>query len=193
MMTIRWDNLFVYLSSHHVAIKATTQRTGAYRSCKENWIRVSIYSDQHSGWRSYFDPRPTWYICRIMVLSARREVRVSSCLTIPVKLTCLALRILNHLQFNTARLDVSHNLLGTGGVMTLVKGLAHVRQRYSSDTSRIWTLSEINLAFNALGDEGLESVLGWAKKDLGCRKLLLQGNDIKVSSTITRICPSADE
>jgi len=77
--------------------------------------------------------------------------------------------------------------------MTLVKGLAHVRQRYSSDTSRIWTLSEINLAFNALGDEGLESVLGWAKKDLGCRKLLLQGNDIKVSLTITRICPSADE
>jgi hypothetical protein len=77
--------------------------------------------------------------------------------------------------------------------MTLVKGLAHVRQRYSSDTSRIWTLSEINLAFNALGDEGLESVLGWAKKDLGCRKLLLQGNDIKVSLTISRVCPLADE
>ena len=68
--------------------------------------------------------------------------------------------------------------------MTLVKGLAHVRQRYSSDTSRIWTLSEINLAFNALGDEGLGSVLGWAKKDLGCRKLLLQGNDIKVSPSL---------
>jgi len=39
------------------------------------------------------------------------------------------------------------------------------------------------MAFNSLGDEGLESVLGWAKKDLGLRKLLLQGNDIKVSST----------
>ena len=77
--------------------------------------------------------------------------------------------------------------------MTLVKGLAHVRQRYSSDTSRIWTLSEINLAFNALGDEGLESVLGWAKKDLGCRKLLLQGNDIKVSPTTVHVFLPADQ
>jgi len=94
-----------------------------------------------------------------------------------------ALRIMNHLQANTVKLDISHNLLGTGGAMTLVKGLAHVRQRYSSDTSRIWTLKEVNMAFNSLGDEGLESVLGWAKKDLGLRKLLLQGNDIKVSST----------
>lgn len=65
--------------------------------------------------------------------------------------------------------------------MTLVKGLSHVRQRYSSDTFRIWTLSEINMAVNALGDESLECILGWAKKDRGFRKLLLQGNEIKVS------------
>jgi hypothetical protein len=117
-----------------------------------------------------------------------KRLQIFPCL----ELTGPGLRILNHLQFNTARLDVSHNLLGTGGVMTLVKGLAHVRQRYSSDTSRIWTLSEINLAFNALGDEGLESVLGWAKKDLGCRTLLLQGNDIKVSLTIIHVTPPAD-
>jgi hypothetical protein len=93
----------------------------------------------------------------------------------------IALRVLMHIQPNTTRLDISHNLLGSGGVVTLVKGLAHVRQRFSSDTSRVWSLREMNLGANALGDEGLESVLGWAKKDLGTVKVLLQGNDIKVS------------
>jgi hypothetical protein len=43
----------------------------------------------------------------------------------------------------------------------------------------------MNLGANALGDEGLESVLGWAKKDLGTVKVLLQGNDIKVSRALT--------
>jgi hypothetical protein len=92
-----------------------------------------------------------------------------------------ALRVLGHLQFNTTRLDISHNLLGSGGVTTLVKGLSHVRQRYSSDTARVWSLKEMNLGANTVGDEGLESILGWAKKDLGMSKVLVQGNDIKVS------------
>lgn len=90
-----------------------------------------------------------------------------------------ALRILMQVQANTTRLDVSHNLLGNEGVITFVKGLSHLRQRYSSDTSRVWSLREINLGCNAVGDEGLESVLGWAKKDPGMGKLLLQANEIK--------------
>lgn len=94
---------------------------------------------------------------------------------------CIALRVLMQIQPNTSRLDISHNLLASGGTITLVKGLAHHRQRYSSDTSRVWSLKELNLGCNDLGDEGLESVLGWAKKDPGTAKLLLQGNGIKVS------------
>lgn len=95
-------------------------------------------------------------------------------------LTHIALRILMQVQANTTRLDISHNLLGTDGVVTLVKGLSHLRQRYSSDTARVWSLKEINLGCNTLGDEGLESILGWAKKDPGTAKVLLQANDIRV-------------
>jgi hypothetical protein len=40
----------------------------------------------------------------------------------------------------------------------------------------------MNLGCNTLGDEGLESVMGWAKKDPGTAKVLMQANDIKVGS-----------
>jgi hypothetical protein len=108
------------------------------------------------------------------------------------KLNRLALRILPYLQANTTRLDISHNLLGTGGAVILVKGLAEVRKRYSSDTSRLWTLKEINMGANALGDESLESILGWAKKDLGMTKCLLQGNEIKVGYPLTEWLVTSD-
>lgn len=91
-------------------------------------------------------------------------------------------------QASTSRLDISHNLLGAEGMTTLVKGLSNLRQRYSADISRAWSLKEMNLGCNALGDEGLESVLGWAKKDHGTAKILMQANDIKVG----RLIPSSN-
>lgn len=92
----------------------------------------------------------------------------------------VALRALIQVTRPIHRLDLSHNLLGDGGVGTLVQGLTSCRGRYSSPEMGIWGLEEINLIHNEIGDAGLDAVLGYAKKDVWLRRAYLQDNRITV-------------
>lgn len=96
----------------------------------------------------------------------------------------VALRALIQVTRPIHRLDLSHNLLGDGGVGTLVQGLTSCRGRYSSPEMGIWGLEEINLIHNQVGDAGLDAVLGYAKKDVWLRRAYLQDNRITVRRLI---------
>lgn len=89
-----------------------------------------------------------------------------------------ALRILPQITRRIHRIDVSQNLLGAEGAAVLVSGLATIRHRFS--VNELWGISEINLGGNGLNDEGLVSVISYAKKDVCLNKVMLQGNEIKV-------------
>jgi hypothetical protein len=102
-----------------------------------------------------------------------------------------ALRILVQITRQIRRLDISHNLLGTDGTLTLLQGLSALRGRYSTPAlpgssspsdSGIWGLRELNFALNGLGDAAMEGVLGYAKKDVLLRRVFLQGNEIQVGT-----------
>lgn len=62
----------------------------------------------------------------------------------------------------------------------LLQGLTTLRARYSTAES-LWGIRELNLASNRLDDVGLEAVLGYAKKDVCCERVMVQGNEISVS------------
>ncbi|WWC91520.1 uncharacterized protein L201_006466 [Kwoniella dendrophila CBS 6074] len=93
-----------------------------------------------------------------------------------------ALRILPQITRQIHRLDISHNLLGSAGTLTLFKGLSTLRLRHSSPELGlgIWGLKEINLGMNGLDDIALDCVLGYAKKDVYLKRVLVQGNEIKL-------------
>lgn len=90
----------------------------------------------------------------------------------------------------TRRLDVSHNLLGTDGTLTLIQGLTSLRGRYSTPDFGLWGLTEINLGCNGIEDKAVDAIMGYAKKDVMLRKVLLQGNEIQVSCwlLVVRTC-----
>jgi len=69
--------------------------------------------------------------------------------------------------------------LGNDGLAVLLQGLTTLRARYST-AEQLWGIRELNLASNRLDDEGLEAVLGYAKKDVCCERVMVQGNDITV-------------
>ncbi|WWD19464.1 hypothetical protein CI109_103924 [Kwoniella shandongensis] len=92
-----------------------------------------------------------------------------------------ALRILPQITRTIRRIDISHNLLGSAGTLTLFKGLTTLRSRYSSPEIGlgIWGLSELNLGVNSLDDAALDGVLAYAKKDGFLQRVFVQGNDIR--------------
>lgn len=108
-------------------------------------------------------------------------------------LTHLALRVLPQITPHITRLDLSHNLLLSAGTVTLFTGLRSLRPRYAAaiaregggnvDTygERGWSMREVNLGVNGIGDEGFEAVMRYARGDEGMREVRLQGNDIRVS------------
>ncbi|EIW71098.1 hypothetical protein TREMEDRAFT_28352 [Tremella mesenterica DSM 1558] len=100
-----------------------------------------------------------------------------------------AIRILPQLSRQIRRLDISHNLLGSTGIKTLFLGLQHLRMRYSTPDD-LWGLKQINLGTNGITDEGLECVLGYAKKDVCMREVLLQANQIELRKNLTSIIHS---
>ncbi|KAK8853054.1 hypothetical protein IAR55_003755 [Kwoniella newhampshirensis] len=91
-----------------------------------------------------------------------------------------ALRILPQITRGIRRIDISHNLLGSAGTLTLFKGLTTIRSRYSSPDLGlgIWGLTEVNLGVNSLDDAALDGVLAYAKKDGFLQRVLVQGNII---------------
>lgn len=92
----------------------------------------------------------------------------------------VAIRILLQITRQIRRLDISHNLIGPPGARSLLNGLATLRLRYSSKEYGIWGLSEVNLGCNALDDGAMDALMGYAKKDVCLRKVLVQANDIEV-------------
>lgn len=110
------------------------------------------------------------------------------------------------------RLDAGHNTLGTDGAIALFDGLAAARRRFSAlsrsrsnsgegeilnvsplsvtsrlpeedGTTELWGMTEINLARNGVGDEGMLAASYYVSKDQCMRELLLQDNMISVSDT----------
>ncbi|WWC71833.1 uncharacterized protein I206_105792 [Kwoniella pini CBS 10737] len=92
-----------------------------------------------------------------------------------------ALRILPQITRHIHRIDISHNLLGSAGTLTLFKGLSTLRLRHSSPELGLglWGLTEVNLGMNGLDDIALDGVLAYAKKDVLLKRILVQGNEIK--------------
>lgn len=84
------------------------------------------------------------------------------------------------------RLDATHNDLGTMGCIALFEGLMAVRARFSAQSDDFWGMREINLAANAIGDEGLVAAMFYCAKDMCMKELLLQRNRVTVSS----YCPT---
>lgn len=103
------------------------------------------------------------------------------CKRIADRLYPIALRILVQITRQIKRIDISHNLLGNDGIVTLLKGLSSLRGRFTSPELGIWGLGEMNLASNGLGDAALDAVLGYVKKDVMVRRVYMQANDIEVS------------
>ncbi|WVF73126.1 hypothetical protein IAT40_007945 [Kwoniella sp. CBS 6097] len=104
-----------------------------------------------------------------------------------------ALRILPQITRHIHRLDISHNLLGSAGTLTLFKGLSTLRARYSSDGvsgGGLWGLKEVNLAANGLDDAAFDGVLAYAKKDVWLRRVLMQGNSITLQNNLESIVNS---
>ncbi|OCF32157.1 hypothetical protein I317_07118 [Kwoniella heveanensis CBS 569] len=104
-----------------------------------------------------------------------------------------ALRILPQITRHIHRLDISHNLLGSAGTLTLFKGLTTLRARYSSDFGQrgtLWGLKEVNLAANGLDDSAFDGVLAYAKKDVLLRRVLMQGNSITLRNNLESIVNS---
>ncbi|ORY28163.1 hypothetical protein BCR39DRAFT_535829 [Naematelia encephala] len=110
-----------------------------------------------------------------------------------------ALRILIHITRQVNRLDISHNLLGNEGIKTLFAGLTTLRARYSVPTGglvpptpreEMWGLRDVNLAFNGIGDQALDVVLGYAKKDGAMRSIWVGGNDIQLNDHLDSIVNS---
>lgn len=91
-----------------------------------------------------------------------------------------ALRILIHVNRQIRRIDVSHNLLGSDGLTVLLQGLRTLRLRYSDDRD-LWGIRELNLASNQLDDAAFEALLNYAKQDVCCERVMVQGNRIQVS------------
>ncbi|KAK4686808.1 hypothetical protein P7C73_g3309, partial [Tremellales sp. Uapishka_1] len=89
------------------------------------------------------------------------------------------------------RVDVSHNLLGSEGTISLFRGLSQMRQRRNqTHVNEVWGLTEINLGCNSLGDEALDTILGYAKKDVCLRKLLVPVNEIRLENNLDSIVNS---
>ncbi|GFZ48506.1 hypothetical protein JCM24511_06254 [Saitozyma sp. JCM 24511] len=101
-----------------------------------------------------------------------------------------AIRILLQITRQIRRLDISHNLLGPPGARSLLNGLATLRLRYSSKEYGIWGLSEVNLGCNALDDGAMDALMGYAKKDVCLRKVLVQANDIELKRNLESIINS---
>lgn len=112
--------------------------------------------------------------------SVKREVSAFSASTVVTNNA--ALRILVQVTRQIRRLDVSHNLLGPEGTLTLIQGLNSLRGRYSTPELGLWGLTEINLGCNGITDAAIDGIMGYAKKDVMLRRVLLQGNDIQVST-----------
>ncbi|WVQ67193.1 uncharacterized protein L199_005388 [Kwoniella botswanensis] len=91
-----------------------------------------------------------------------------------------ALRILPQITRHIHRLDISHNLLGSSGTLTLFKGLSTLRLRHSSPELGLgmWGLKEVNLGNNSLDDIAFDGVLAYAKKDVWLKRVLVHGNEI---------------
>ncbi|KAK6909616.1 hypothetical protein I204_04530 [Kwoniella mangroviensis CBS 8886] len=91
-----------------------------------------------------------------------------------------ALRILPQITRHIHRLDISHNLLGSSGTLTLFKGLSTLCLRHSSAELGLgmWGLKEVNLGNNNLDDIAFDGVLAYAKKDVWLKRVLVHGNDI---------------
>ncbi|WWD03443.1 hypothetical protein V865_001495 [Kwoniella europaea PYCC6329] len=91
-----------------------------------------------------------------------------------------ALRILPQITRHIHRLDISHNLLGSSGTLTLFKGLSTLRLRHSSPELGLgmWGLKEVNLGNNNLDDIAFDGVLAYAKKDVWLKRVLVHGNEI---------------
>ncbi|WWC64393.1 uncharacterized protein I303_107003 [Kwoniella dejecticola CBS 10117] len=91
-----------------------------------------------------------------------------------------ALRILPQITRQIHRLDISHNLLGSSGTLTLFKGLSTLRLRHSSPELGLglWGLKEVNLGMNGIDDIALDGLLAYAKKDVLLSRVLVQGNEI---------------
>lgn len=79
------------------------------------------------------------------------------------------------------RLDATHNDLGTVGAIALFEGLKAVRSRLSANLDGYWGMSEINLAANNIGNEGMVAAAFYCARDLCMRELFLQNNSITVS------------
>ncbi|WVW85958.1 hypothetical protein I302_107996 [Kwoniella bestiolae CBS 10118] len=94
-----------------------------------------------------------------------------------------ALRILPQITRQIHRLDISHNLLGPSGTLTLFKGLSTLRLRHSSPELGLglWGLKEVNLGNNNLDDIALDGVLAYAKKDVWLKRVLVHGNEITLN------------
>lgn len=91
-------------------------------------------------------------------------------------------RILLQITAQIHRLDASHNSIGTKGAVSLFDGLASARRRFSSlPGAELWGMSEINLARNAIEDDGFAGAMYYVSKDQAMRSLYMQANLITVS------------
>lgn len=90
-------------------------------------------------------------------------------------------RMLLSVSRQIRRLDATHNDLGSMGCIALFEGLMAVRARFSAQSDEFWGMREINLAANAIGDEGLVAAMFYCAKDMCMKELLLQRNQVTVS------------
>jgi hypothetical protein len=108
------------------------------------------------------------------------------------------MHILSFITPITRRLDISHNFLTLSGTKMLFDGISRMRKQVNhglSDTAgvdEVFTLREVNLGGNGLGDEALECVLRYAKKDPGMRKLHVQSNECQVNQCFCQWYRDAD-
>ncbi|WVR07843.1 hypothetical protein IAU60_004886 [Kwoniella sp. DSM 27419] len=102
-----------------------------------------------------------------------------------------AIRILPQITPQIRRLDLSHNLMGSSGVVALCQGLTTLRARSSAaEGAGPWGLTSISLSTNALDDVALGAVLAYAKKDVYLRQVLLQGNRLTLRTHLPAVVNS---
>ncbi|EJT48737.1 hypothetical protein A1Q1_02282 [Trichosporon asahii var. asahii CBS 2479] len=73
------------------------------------------------------------------------------------------------------------------GCIALFEGLMAVRARFSAQSDEFWGMREINLAANAIGDEGLVAAMFYCAKDMCMKELLLQRNQVTLEHVVVRV------
>ncbi|WVO21919.1 uncharacterized protein IAS62_003239 [Cryptococcus decagattii] len=103
-----------------------------------------------------------------------------------------AFRILPQITHQIHRLNVSHNPLGSSGVLVLFKGLSALRSKHSGPElgMGIWGLHEVNLAATGVDDEALDGILSYAKKDGLLHQVYLQGNNVRLLESVESVALS---